>query len=69
MNSLGSFINCIAFLKSDKLTLRVSLGDEAGEIRYTKQILAIETKTIKAKSLGFNENASSWPLLLKQMAK
>ena len=59
MNSLGSFINCIALLKSDKLTLRVSLRDEAGEIRYTKQILAIETKTIKAKSLGFNENASS----------
>ena len=59
MNSLGSFINCIALLKSDKLTLRVSLGDEAGEIRYTKQILAIETKSIKGKSSGFNENASS----------
>ena len=59
INSLGSFINGISFLKSDKLTLRVSLRDEAGEIRYTKQILAIETKTIKAKSLGFNESASS----------
>ena len=36
---------------------------------YTKQILAIETKRIKAKSLGFNENASYWPLLRKQIAK
>ena len=48
MISLGSFINCIAFLKSDKLTLRVSLRDKAGEIRYTKQILAIERNRIKA---------------------
>ena len=59
MNSLGSFINCIALLKSEKLTLRVSLGDEAGEIRNTKQILGIETKRMKGKSLGFNECASS----------
>ena len=59
MISLGSFFNCIALVKSEKLTSRVSLRDEAGEIRYTKQILAIETKRIKAKSLGFNENASS----------
>ena len=48
MISLGSFLNCIALLKSEKLTLRVSLRDEAGEIRYTKQILAIETNWIKA---------------------
>ena len=41
------------------MTLRVSLRDEVGEIRYTKQILAIETERIKAKSLRFNENASS----------
>ena len=59
MNSLGSFSNCIALLKRGKLTLRVSLGNEAGEIRYTKEILAIETKRMKGKSLGFNENASS----------
>ena len=57
MNSLRSFINCIALLK--KLTLRVSLGDEAGEIRNTKQILGIETKRMKGKILGFNECASS----------
>ena len=48
MISLGSFLNCIALLKSEKLTLRVSLRDKAGEIRYTKQILAIETNWIKA---------------------
>ena len=36
------------FKKSEKLTLRVSLRDKAGEIRYTKQILAIETNWIKA---------------------
>ena len=59
MNSLASFINCIALLKSEKLTLRVSLGDEAGEIRNTKQILGIERKRMKGKSLGFNECASS----------
>ena len=67
--TLGSFIHCIALLTSEKLTLRISLRDEAGEIRCAKQILAIETKRIKAKSLGFNENASYWPLLRKQMAK
>ena len=48
MISLGSFIDCIALLKSGKLTIRVSLRDEASEIRYTKQILAIETNRIKA---------------------
>ena len=58
ISSLGSFINCIALLKSVKLTLRVSLRDEAGEIRCTKQILAIETNRMKSKSLGCNENAS-----------
>ena len=42
MISLGSFFNCIALLKSEKLTFRVSLRDEAGEI------LAIETNWIKA---------------------
>ena len=56
--TLGSFIHSIALLTSEKLTLRISLRDEAGEIRCAKQILAIETKRIKAKSLGFNENAS-----------
>ena len=56
--TLGSFIHCIALLKSEKLTLRISLRDEAREKRCAKQILAIETKRIKAKSLGFNENAS-----------
>ena len=48
MNSLGSLINCIALSKSVKLTLQVNFRDEAGEKRYK----------IKAKSLGFNENAS-----------
>ena len=48
MISFGSFINCIALLKSVKLTLRVSLRDEAGEKRHTKQILANETNWIKA---------------------
>ena len=48
MISLGSFIDCVALLKSEKLTVRVSLRDKAGEIRYTKQILAIETNRIKA---------------------
>ena len=56
MISLGTFFNFIALLKSEKLTLRVSLRDEAGEIRCTKQILATETNWIKAE-LGFNENA------------
>ena len=48
MISLGSFFNCIALLKGEKLTLQVSLRDKAGEIRYNKQILAIETNWIKA---------------------
>ena len=52
--TLGRFIHCIALLKSEQLTLR----DKAGEIRCAKQILAIETKRIKAKSLDFNKNAS-----------
>ena len=34
------------------------MRDKAGEIRCAKQILAIETKRIKAKSLDFNKNAS-----------
>ena len=48
MISLGTFFDYIALLTSEKLTLRVSLRDKAGEIRYTKQILAIETNRIKA---------------------
>ena len=48
MIPLGSFFNYITLVKTEKLTLWVSLRDEAGEIRYTKQILAIETNRIKS---------------------